>query len=236
LAPSTLGLRTFDLFDSLTPQKLDALAQQCGWRSFESGQRIISRQAADRDVYFLVGGRVRVTAYSADGRQVTFTDVASGEIFGDLAAIDDQPRSADVLALDHGLVACLPAAAFRRLIAEEPLVASRVLQRLVNLVRRLSGRVFDLSTLAVRNRIHSELLRLAREAGVARNRARIEPAPRHADIAAQVSTYREQVTRELSALAKAGVVGKQDQALLVLDVTRLERLVRDVGSAAQGRG
>ena len=94
----------------------------------------------------------------------------------------------------------------------------------------------DLSTLAVRNRIHSELLRLAREAGVARNRARIEPAPRHADIAAQVSTYREQVTRELSALAKAGVVGKQEQALLVLDVTRLERLVRDVGSAAQGRG
>jgi hypothetical protein len=43
-----------------------------------------------------------------------------------------------------------------------------------------------------------------------------------------VSTYREQVTRELSALAKAGVIGKDGKALLVLDVARLERLVKDV--------
>jgi hypothetical protein len=60
------------------------------------------------------------------------------------------------------------------------------------------------------------------------NRARIDPAPRHADLASQVSTYREQVTRELSALAKAGVIGKDGKALLVLDVARLERLVKDV--------
>jgi len=228
VAASALGLRGFDLFDSLPPQKLDELARQCAWRAFESGQRIISREAADRDVYLLVGGRVRVTAYSADGRQITFTDLAAGEIFGDLAAIDERPRSADVLALDSGLVACLPAAEFRRLIVEEPLVAGRVLRRLASLVRRLSARVFDLSTLGVQNRIHAELLRLARQAGVARNAARIEPAPKHADMAAQVSTYREQVTRELSALAKAGVVGKRDGALLVLDFMRLESMVRDV--------
>jgi len=228
MAPSALGLRGFALLDGVAPQKLDELARQCAWRAFESGQRIISREAADRDVYLLVGGRVRVTAYSADGRQITFTDLAAGEIFGDLAAIDERPRSADVLALDSGLVACLPAAEFRRLIVEEPLVAGRVLRRLASLVRRLSARVFDLSTLGVQNRIHAELLRLARQAGVARNAARIEPAPKHADMAAQVSTYREQVTRELSALAKAGVVGKRDGALLVLDFMRLESMVRDV--------
>jgi CRP-like cAMP-binding protein len=122
----------------------------------------------------------------------------------------------------------MPATVFHRLISEEPLVAGRVLLRLVSLVRRLSARVFDLSTLGVQNRIHAEVLRLARQAGVARNAARIEPAPKHADMAAQVSTYREQVTRELSALARAGVVGKRDGALLVLDFMRLESMVRDV--------
>jgi CRP-like cAMP-binding protein len=231
-AASGLGLRKFELFATLPPEKLDALARQCAWRAFDSGQRIISREAADRDVYLLVGGRARVTAYSVEGRQVTFTDVGAGEIFGDLAAIDDRPRSADVLALDSGLLACMPAAVFRRLVAEEPLVAEGVLRRLASLVRRLSARVFDLSTLGVQNRIHAELLRLARQAGVARNAARIDPAPKHAEIASQVSTYREQVTRELSVLAKAGLVGKQNGALVVLDFRCLERMVQEVKSGA----
>ena len=81
-------------------------------------------------------------------------------------------------------------------------------------------------------RLHAELLRLAREAGVRGNRARIEPAPKHADLASQVSTYREQVTRELSALAKAGILGKDGRALMVLDVARLQKSVEEVRSGA----
>jgi hypothetical protein len=64
------------------------------------------------------------------------------------------------------------------------------------------------------------------------NRARIDPAPKHADLASQVSTYREQVTRELSALAKAKVLGKDGRALVVLDVTRLQKMVEEVKSGA----
>jgi len=96
----------------------------------------------------------------------------------------------------------------------------------------LSDRVIDLSTLGVQNRIHAEILRLARAAGVARNRARLEPGPKHADIASQVSTYREQVTRELSALARAGILEKDGPALVVRDVARLEKMVEDVRGAA----
>jgi CRP/FNR family cyclic AMP-dependent transcriptional regulator len=84
----------------------------------------------------------------------------------------------------------------------------------------------------VQNRIHAEILRLAREAGVERNRARLDPGPKHADIASQVSTYREQVTRELSALAKAGILEKQGAALVVRDVARLEKMVEELRAAA----
>jgi CRP-like cAMP-binding protein len=107
-----------------------------------------------------------------------------------------------------------------------------MLQRLAGLVRGLSERVIDLSTLGVQNRIHAELLRLAREAGVAGNTARIEPAPKHVDIAGRVSTYREQVTRELSALVKAGIVERGEHALVIRDLARLERLVQEVRGAA----
>lgn len=230
--PSSLGLRSIELLEGLAPEKLDALARQCVWRNYEAGKRIISRNASDRDVYFLVSGKVRITTYSEGGRQVTFRDIGAGELFGEVAALDDKPRSADVVALQPALIASLGPAGFRKLLRDEPLLGERVLRRLAGLVRGLSERVIDLSTLGVQNRIHAELLRLAREAGVSRNCARIEPAPKHADIASQVSTYREQVTRELSALAKAGVLGKEAGALVVRDVRRLEKLVEELRAGA----
>jgi CRP-like cAMP-binding protein len=230
--PSILGLRSIKLLEGLSEERLEALARECAWRNYEADQRIISRDAPDRDVYLLVSGRVRVTTYSAAGRQVTFGDEDAGELFGDMAAIDGEPRSADVIALDGALVASMSPAAFRRLLAQEPLIAERVMRRLAGLVRRLSERVIDLSTLGVQNRIHAEILRLARASGIARNTATIDPAPKHADIASQVSTYREQVTRELSALAKAGVLGKDAGALVVRDVGRLEKMVAEVRAEA----
>jgi len=222
--PSSVGLRHIDLLQGLPPERLDAIARQCAWRSYEPMQHIVSREAEDRDLYLLVAGSVRVTTYSAAGREVSFRDLAAGACFGEMAALDELPRSADVVALSATLVAALPPAAFRALLREEWLVAERLLLRLAGLVRLLTDRVLDLSTLSVQNRIHAELLRLARAAGVAANRARIVPAPKHAAIASQVSTYREQVTRELSALTKAGILAKDGGALLVCDVRRLEGL------------
>ena len=230
--PSSLGLRNIELLDGLAPEKLDALARQCVWRNYEAGKRIISRNAADRDVYLLVSGRVRITTYSQGGRQVTFRDIAAGELFGEVAALDDKPRTADVIALEAALIASMAPAPFRKLLADEPRLGERMMVRLASLVRALSERVIDLSTLGVQNRIHAEILRLARESGVARNSARIEPGPKHADIASQVSTYREQVTRELSALVKAGILGKDGNALVVRDIARLEKMVEEVRAGA----
>jgi len=226
--PSTWGLKKVRLLQGLSQERLEILAGQCHWRRVDPGQVIVARNSPDRDVHFVVSGRVRVTSFSAGGRQVTFRDEDAGEMFGDLAAIDARPRSADVLALDSVLVASLTPEAFRELIAVEPLVRERVLQRLAGLVRLLSDRVIELSTLGVQNRIHAELLRIARQGGQQGNRIRIDPAPKHADIASQVSTYREQVTREFSALAKQGLLEKDGTGIVLTDVARLERMVEEV--------
>jgi CRP/FNR family transcriptional regulator, cyclic AMP receptor protein len=229
---STLGLGKVKLLQGVSQERLAALAVQCSWRTVEPGQVIVARNSRDRDVHFVVSGRVRVTSFSAGGKQVTFRDQEAGEMFGDLAAIDGKPRSADVLALDSVLVASLTPDAFRQLVADEPLVRERVLQRLAGLVRLLSERVIDLSTLGVQNRIHAELLRQARATGATGKQARIDPAPKHADIASQVSTYREQVTRELSLLTKQGLLAKDGSALVLLDVPKLEEMVAEVRTAS----
>jgi CRP-like cAMP-binding protein len=230
--PSALGLRAVRLLADVPAAGLEELAQQCRWRRFPTGQRVISREAQDHDVYLIVGGKVRITAFSGAGRQVTYRDFAAGEWFGDLAAIDGRSRSADVDALEDTLLASMSPTVFRRLLHEHPAVCDRVLARLVSLVRDLTERVFDFSTLGVQNRVHAELLRLAKQAGVQGNVARIDPAPKHSDIAGKVSTYREQVTRELSTMAKQGLVERAHGALVIPDVARLERIVAEVRRSA----
>ena len=229
---SGLGLRDIALLEGLSDAALEALARRCAWRSFAPDQTIISRDADDRNVYFIVSGRARATMYSHAGRQVTFRDQVAGEFLGELSAIDGEPRALDVVALESTLVASLTPAAFAELLREQPALVDRVLRRLTGLLRDISERVIELSTLGVPNRIHAELLRLAIEAGIEGNTARLSPAPKHADIASRVSTNREQVTRELSALTRTGLVSKDGSALVVRDVGRLEQMVREVRSIA----
>jgi CRP/FNR family transcriptional regulator, cyclic AMP receptor protein len=211
---------------------LEDLARQCRWRRYAAGQQVISRDAADSDVYLIVSGQVRATAFSASGRQVGYGEMRSGQWFGDFAAIDGLSRSADVVAIEETLVAAMHPALFRSLLHTYPEVCDRMLRRLVACVRELTERVFDFSTLGVQNRVHAELLRIAKHAGVQGNRVRIDPAPRHSDIAGRISTYREQVSRELSEMAKQGLVQRDGSALVIPDVGRLERLVAEVRSSA----
>lgn len=230
---SALGLRRIALLEGLPDDALEALARRCAWRHYDADQAIITRDADDRSVYFIVSGRVRVLMYSASGRQVTFRDQVAGEFLGESSAIDGQPRALDVVAQESTLVASLPPAGFMELLHAHPAVVDRVLKRLVGLLRTNSERIIELSTLGVQNRIHAELLRLASAAGVSANAARIDPAPTHAEIASRVSTNREQVSRELSALMKSGLLAKDGgSALRVVDVQRLERMVADVRAEA----
>jgi len=217
IEPSSLGLRSIDLLLGLPAQRLDEISRRCAWRHYEAGQRLVSREAADRDLHMIVAGTVRVTSYSAAGRETSFRDLEAGTSYGELSALDGRPRSVDVVAMSSALIASLSPADFRNLLREEWIVNERVLLRLTDLVRRLTDRVLDLSTLTVQQRICRELLRLA-------HGGRIDPAPKHAELASLVSTYREQITREISALVKSGVLAKDGHALVVRDAAKLERM------------
>ncbi|WP_077002244.1 Crp/Fnr family transcriptional regulator [Variovorax sp. KK3] len=229
---SALGLQRIALLKDLPRERLEQLARQCQWQSLPAGQPLMLRSEHKSDVVFLVSGRLRVTTYAASGRQVTFRDAQDGEHFGEISAIDGRPRSADVVTLQPSVVASLDRVAFLALLRDEPAVAERVLRNLAGLVRQLSERVIDLSTLAVQNRVHAELLRIGQAAGVQDNQARLDPAPTHAELASQIGTNREQVTRELNALRRDGLLAKEGRALVLVDVRRLERMVEEVRGAA----
>ena len=222
---ATPSLSGIELFDGLGGSDRDALARLCRWHRYTAHQYIIGHRDETNDVYFIVGGRVRVTIFSPSGKEVSFRDLSAGKSFGELSAIDGATRSAAVIALSDTVLASMSAEAFRRVLNDRPDVAAKMMQYLAGLVRKLSDRVVEFSALAVRNRIHAELLRLARDQGYDGNTAIIMPAPTHADIASRVSTHREAVTRELNALARDGLIERRDGAFVIADAARLTQLV-----------
>lgn len=222
------GLEQVALLRDLPPQDRASIAERCRFRRYRPQQPIIELEDERRDVYFLLSGRVRVTYFSASGREVSFGERGPGQVFGELAAIDGKPRSATVVALTECSVAILPAAEFRPLLSRHERIGDAVLRHLAGQVRLLTERVVEFSTLAVRNRIHAELLRLAQAGRQTPSGAVISPAPTHADMASRISTHREAVTRELAELSRAGLVVKREGDLVVTDLAGLARLVEEV--------
>lgn len=217
------------LFADLGGEALAGLDRVLSWRRYRAGEDVIDRQSHSRDVFFVVEGKVRVVLYSVSGREVTLDDIEAGGMFGELAAIDGEPRSASVMAVKASLLACLSDEHFRKVATETPAVALAVMRRLAAVVRASSGRILDLSTIGANNRVHAEILRLARAAGIdGTGQAAIAPIPVHSDLASRVSTTRETVARVMGELSRQGIVKREKSALVVLDAGRLESMVENV--------
>jgi CRP-like cAMP-binding protein len=230
LAPSHLGLRRIALLEGLSDDTLATVATSAAWHCHARGRLVLTRGATDRSLQLVVAGRVRVTLYAPDGRQLTLREVGAGDCFGELAAIDGGPRSADAIALQSSLIAALPPEPFHALCRSHPIVAERLQQQLAAGIRELIGRLVDVASARVARRVAAELVRLAHEAGA----PTIAPVPTHADLAAWIGTYREQVTRELSALERAGVLSRTRGAIRILDIAALERAAHGTPSSAPG--
>lgn len=212
----------------LAPSDRTALEASLVVHDCAEGEIVISHLDQDRDVFFVLEGRVRATLYSRAGREVDYRDIGPGDLFGEMAAIDGAPRSATVEALEPARLGRLPEAAFRALVASHPHLTWVLLQHLSAQIRSLTQRVFEYTTLVVRERLVVELVRLAEAADPRDGRAEIRPAPTHFELASRISAHREAVSREMSALAKAGLMEKRGGALVVLDFERLRGLVAGV--------
>jgi len=219
------ALRAIAYFKSLDEAAFAELAQQCAIREYGALELIIGHNDETFDVLFLLEGLARVSIYSADGQRVAFRDVAAGTIFGELSAIDGHPRSASVEAVEPCVAAVMRRPQFLAAMANHPEFTRAVATHLTQQVRVLTRRVFEFSTMAVRQRLWAELLRLAEAAAKGEGQALLSPPPTHAEIASRISTHREAVTREFAWLEAQGFIVKEGRALKVPDLQKLRGLV-----------
>jgi CRP/FNR family transcriptional regulator, cyclic AMP receptor protein len=220
-----LPLRNLPLLSALSDAGLSRLEKQSQRVTFTKGQEIVRRGDRSQEVFFLLSGQARVTFYSAGGKAVAFRRIDPGDVFGEFAAIDGEGRSATVEAARPSTALSMPYQLFWELTETDPGFTRAVMRHLVGLLRVLTARIVEFSTLGVRNRVHCELLRMAKKALEESGNTELSPAPTHSDLAARISTHREAVSRELSRLNRLGIIERKGRTITVKNMTQLERLV-----------
>jgi len=223
------SLARVEIFRDLADADRRRIEERCRWRTYAAQETLIAREQDTHEVHFVVWGRVRVLDYAASGREVAFDDIGPGGSVGELAAIDGGTRSASVIAVQRTLSASLDQRTFLKVLADHPDAGLAAMRRLTRMVRQASERIMDLSALGANNRVHAEILRLAREtAGPDAETARLSPIPVHSEVASRVSTTRETVARVFSDLTREGILRKERNVLVVDDVPALAEMVASV--------
>ncbi len=223
-------LSRVSIFSVLANEELDVVAAKCQWSDYSKGQMVLDEDDSSTDIFFVIDGSVSAKGYSLNGKEVTYTFIRNGEMFGEFAAIDNQARSASIHALENAVIARMSSGDFKSVLHTYPSVGVCFAEHLVQKLRYLTQRIFEFSTMSVSYRLQAELLRYCLDSGIEGNTARIEPAPTHYEIAARISTHREAVSRQLSMLEASGIVAASRKSIIVLDVSRLRNIVNAFGT------
>ena len=234
--PGSRTLAGIALFEGLAEAERGRLEAACRWRQYGAGDSILESGSVSRDVFFVLQGAANIVNFSPTLREVAYATVRTGDYFGELAAIDREPRSANVIAVEDSLVAVMPASVFVELLQRRADVTFRVLQHLTQMVRAGDARILELSTLAATQRVYAELLRMAKPDAAVPGLWVIRPLPPLRDVASRVSTTRETAVRALSHLYASGLVRRKGRNLYLMDRARLAEDLKALQAHGGSRG
>ncbi|MEK4033846.1 Crp/Fnr family transcriptional regulator [Methylocystis sp. IM2] len=229
----SVRFRRHPFFAGLDPARAEAFGRQCVRKRYDEGELVLDFEDPSEDVYFIVGGDVRVLVRTAAGKEMILGDFGPGKFFGEMAAIDGAKRSANVTALTNAEILLVPPGVFREIVLHAPEITERLLRLLTARVRELNIRLFERSVLDLRHRLYSELLRMSAPRKGHDGQSIISPPPFQHDLAARIGCRREQVSRELGAMIEEGTAEKIRGGLVLLRPALLEKRVRDAMNEAE---
>lgn len=188
--------RKFSLFAELDDKELASVAALAKPRKYAK-EEVVFHADEVGDVFFLIqSGAVKVTMISPEGKEIILSMLGSGDFFGEMALLDDQPRSATVVATEPLEVLTIWRADFLQILAENFSIARKVLAELSRRLRHASYRIESLATMDVYGRLARFFLDLAREQGTVLENGYVAVVrPTHQSIANMIGTSRETVSR-----------------------------------------
>lgn len=219
-------LRSVPLFSDLEQGELENFSHVAVARSFPAGTRVFHEGDHSDACYIVREGSFRVTREHSDGRAITLATLGTGDIFGELAMLDGEVRSASVEALTDGELLALPAGEVRALLARHPEITVKLVAALVRRLRTANERISRQSFQTVPSRVAGVLSQLvAEEAPRSPDEAGVTIRMNQADLAQLAGTSRESVSRFLADLERAGVVKPGRGRVTVLEPGKLSNYI-----------
>ena len=188
---------------------------RANWRRFDHEEVLVDFDEPSTDVYFLLTGEARVLMRTASRKEVILHEMKPGDLFGELAALDGVPRSANVTALTRGEACVMPASVFKEMLFSHQSVSERLFCLMASRIRELNARFMEQTVLDLRHRLYSELLRLSTPRQDKSGERVITPPPFHHIVAARIGCRREQITREFTMLSQEGLIERTRGALIL---------------------
>jgi CRP/FNR family cyclic AMP-dependent transcriptional regulator len=223
-------LRSVPLFADLEEGELERFSHVAVPRSFPAGTRVFHEGDSSDACYIVSEGSFRVTREHSDGRAITLATLGPGEIFGELAMLDGDTRSASAESITDGTLLALPANDVRSLLGRNPEIALKLVAGLVRRLRAANMRLSRQSFQTVPSRVAGILAQLSREGqdGTADGDAEMSEVTirmNQTDLAQLAGTSRESVSRFLAELERAGVVRSGRGRVTVLQPNKLRNYI-----------
>ena len=213
------------LFSELSPGDLDRISRVAVPRSFPAGVRVFHEGDRSDACYLVRSGDLRVTREHPDGRAIALATLGPGDLFGELAMLDGEARSASVETLSDVELLALPAADMRRLLADHPEISVKLIAALTRRLRETNERVARQSFQTVPSRVAGVLTQLIAEEATTEGRLGVTIRMTQADLAQLAGTSRESVSRFLATLERAGVVRVGRGRVTVVEPRRLRSYI-----------
>ena len=216
-------LKATPLFAALDESELNSLAARCGVRPYSHGQVLFSEGEPCTGLFIVVTGRVRIFKTSPSGREHVLTIEGPGASVAELPVFDGGAYPASASALEETTALFVSRADLRAICLENPEVSLKLLQVIGARLRRLVGIIEELSFTTVRHRLISWLLRQAKLEGHPSNRGIVLSLnASHQELAAQIGTVRELVSRNLARLQAQNFIEMNGREITILDPDGLE--------------
>jgi CRP-like cAMP-binding protein len=219
-------LRRVPVFSGLSDVDLEAVADVSVPRRYDAGE-IVFREGDEGDTCYVVrSGVARAIREHPDGRSITLSHFNAGDIFGELAMFDDQPRSATVDVIEETEVIAIPGRDVQRLMSEHPEIAVKLIGALAHRLRATNERLARQSFQTVQSRVAAVLAQMvaaARDGNPGEGDVLVSLT--QADLAKLAGSSRESASRFLAALERAGVITQGRGKLTIHDPNALEGYV-----------
>lgn len=219
-------LGTVPILAGLSEEDLTAVAAVSISRTFRAGE-VVFREGDGGDTCYIVrSGLARAVRQHSDGRSITLSHFGAGDIFGELAMFDEEPRSATVDVIEDAEVVAIPGRDMQRLMREYPEITVKLNAALAQRLRATNERLARQSFQTVQSRVAAVLAQMVASArGVNEGESDVVITLTQADLAKLAGSSRESASRFLATLERSGVISQGRGRLTVHDPGALEGYV-----------